>query len=306
MAGTDPRTQYIGLIQLTVGAVMISFSPVMVKLAHAGSVATAFYRCLFGGIILLVLALARKEKFRQGRPVFLAGVLCGFFFALDLVWYHRSIHFVGPGLATILTNFQVFYLALFGALVLKDRLSPRFIMAVPLALFGLIMIVGFEWRSLSPDFRTGIWLGLIAGLAYASYILTLRKAQSLVVKPTPMAIMAVVSLTVALLLVFMVPLSGESFRIPDGQTWAALIAYGVFGQVIGWVVISKALVKVDASRAGLVLLLQPALAFSWDVLFFGRSAQTREIMGAVLAIAAIYLGSVRPFRRRSRPASPAH
>jgi drug/metabolite transporter (DMT)-like permease len=46
-----------------------------------------------------------------------------------------------------------------------------------------------------------------------------------------------------------------------------------------------------ASRVGLILLLQPALAFLWDVLIFARDFGPREAAGAALALAAIGLGS---------------
>ena len=46
-----------GLILLALGASMISFSGVWVKLAHVGPTAAGFYRTFFGGVILLALAL---------------------------------------------------------------------------------------------------------------------------------------------------------------------------------------------------------------------------------------------------------
>ena len=87
-------------------------------------------------------------------------------------------------------------------------------------------------------------------------------------------------------------LEGESFVIPDSKTWISLIAYGFVGQVLGWVLISRGIAKVDASRVGLVLLLQPSLSFIWDILFFKRPAGLIEILGCIIAITAIYMGSV--------------
>jgi drug/metabolite transporter (DMT)-like permease len=43
--------------------------------------------------------------------------------------------------------------------------------------------------------------------------------------------------------------------------------------------------------AGLALLLQPALAFGWDILFFDRPTTMLEYVGAAVVLAAIYLGS---------------
>jgi drug/metabolite transporter (DMT)-like permease len=59
---------------------------------------------------------------------------------------------------------------------------------------------------------------------------------------------------------------------------------------------------VDASRAALILLLQPALTFAWDILFFHRSTSRTEMLGALIAITAIYLGAVRPAPRTAEAA----
>jgi len=48
---------------------------------------------------------------------------------------------------------------------------------------------------------------------------------------------------------------------------------------------------VPTAHIGLALLLQPTLSFVWDVVIFDRSLAQREIIGAAIAIAAIYFGS---------------
>jgi len=87
-------------------------------------------------------------------------------------------------------------------------------------------------------------------------------------------------------------IGGESFAIPDAQSWFSLVGLGIMGQVLGWVLISKGLPDLNASVVGLVLLVQPSLAFVWDILFFGRPTTSIEIVGALIALGAIYLGSV--------------
>jgi drug/metabolite transporter (DMT)-like permease len=46
-------------------------------------------------------------------------------------------------------------------------------------------------------------------------------------------------------------------------------------------------------EAGLALLLQPTLSFVWDVLFFSRPMTAMELLGAGIALIAIYLGTAR-------------
>jgi drug/metabolite transporter (DMT)-like permease len=55
--------------------------------------------------------------------------------------------------------------------------------------------------------------------------------------------------------------------------------------------IASSLPNVSPSQAGLALLLQPTLSFAWDVLFFGRAMTPIELLGAAIALFAIYLGS---------------
>ncbi|HEY1992507.1 MAG TPA: EamA family transporter, partial [Gammaproteobacteria bacterium] len=94
--------------QLIVGAVMISFSAVFVKLVHVPPTVSGFYRVFFGGVILLAVVLWRHEHPRLDRASWIKLLLAGLCFALDLFFWHRSILYVGPGVATLLANFQVF------------------------------------------------------------------------------------------------------------------------------------------------------------------------------------------------------
>ncbi len=287
--------RFIGVILLVVGASLISFSAVFVKLAEVGPTIAGFYRLLFGGFILVTIVLLRGNELWKGFRPFLTAGVCGLFLALDTTLWHRSIHSVGPGLATILANFQVFFLAGFGVLVLRERLTWRLMVSIPLSVIGLLMLVGIEWNHLEKNYKTGLFLGLSAALFYAAYILTLRRSQSGADSLAAMVNMAMISLIAAGLLGLEGWGEQEGFFIPDFKSWTTLIAYGLVGQVLGWVLISKGLPRVEAWRAGLILLLQPALAFVWDILFFARPTRPIEGLGAFLTLSAIYLGAtIRP------------
>ena len=182
--------------------------------------------------------------------------------------------------------------------MLKERLSLRYLISVPMGFLGLFLIMGADWSKLPSDYKLGVWLGLLTALAYASYLLTLRKLQSRYDHISPFATIAVISFIAAVFLGIEMLLESASFHIPDTRSWLCLIAYGLFGQVFGWVLISRGIAKVDAAKAGLILLLQPSLAFVWDVLFFARPAGVLELFGCGLALFAIYLGST--LKRKSK------
>jgi len=75
---------------------------------------------LFGGLLLAGLLVWRGERPALGRamPWVLAAAAA---FALDLVFWHRSILAVGTGLATLLANFQVFLVAIASVALFGER-----------------------------------------------------------------------------------------------------------------------------------------------------------------------------------------
>ena len=287
--------------QLIVGAVMISFSAVFVKLVHVPPTVSGFYRVFIGGVILLGVVLWKREHPRLGTASWIKLLLAGLFFALDLFFWHRSILYVGPGVATLLANFQVFVMAAVGVLVLKERLSLFQWLAIVMAMFGLVLLVGADWSRLSPLYHWGVILALISAVAYAGYLLALRSTRGATGGSSYSAI-TITSFASAVLLAASLLVEGESFAIPTWADGGWLLLYGLVPQVLGWVLISHSMHKVDASQVGLVLLLQPACAFIWDSLFFGRHFSGPELAGAAITLVAIYLGTLKSVKGRKAEA----
>lgn len=281
------------ILQIAFGAVMISLAGVFVKIVTVDPTAAAFYRMLFGGIALAVITKVRRESLWFGWQAMLPAIIAAFWFALDLLFWHRSIRFVGPGLATLLANFQVFLLAIAGVMLYREHLHWRLLVGIPLAFVGLVLLVAPEWLSLGEQYRTGVILGLITAVCYAAYTLTLRASRLKSVVASNYANMAVLSLSCAAMLIPITLGMGESLAIPRWQDFGWLLAYGLAAQVLGWQLISHGLPKLNASTVGLVLLLQPVSAFVWDFLWFDRHLLLIQFIGAGLALAAIYLGSQR-------------
>jgi drug/metabolite transporter (DMT)-like permease len=274
---------------------MISFSPVWVKLVSVSPTTSGFYRVFFGGVALALYLLATRQRLQLSKKVWLILLLSCVFFALDLWFWHRSINYVGPGLSTLLANFQVFFMMLAGVVMLGQRPRRIQIVAVPLALVGLGMIVGFDWQSLPADYQLGVVFGLLTAVAYAGYMLTMRAARTEAAQPLPTREIAVVSIGSAIILGLSAMAEGVSLAIPTITDASWLLAYGLLSHCLGLMLIASSLPKVSTTEAGLALLLQPTLSFVWDVVFFARPMTAMELVGAAIALLAIYLGS-RPTR----------
>jgi drug/metabolite transporter (DMT)-like permease len=232
------------------------------------------------------------------------GLLClpAAVFAVDLMLWHRSIVITGPGLATLLANFQVFVMALAGVLLFGERLGARFLVGLGFAFGGLWLLVGRDWGALAGDYRWGVWLGLGAGVAYAAYILLMRDAQRRQQVAGSEQALCAMSLLCAVVLGAAVVAEGHSFAIPDLQSWWALIGLGLTGQVLGWVLIGRALPQLPASTVGLLLLMQPVLSFVLDVLLFARPTVAWDWIGVLASLAGIFFASTKGPPVRAGPA----
>lgn len=277
------------------GAALISLTSVFVRLSHVGPSVSAFYRMAIGGALLLVglLAARRWMTLRAAQLAWLAVPAVAF--AADLLMWHRSILHVGPGLATLLGNFQVFVMALAGWLLYRERLGLHFVAGVVLAVLGLYLLVGLDWATMTADYRIGVMLGIGSGLAYAVYLLCTRHAQrSGHLRLPTLQLLCASTLLSAVVLAGAVVVEGERFAIPDAQTAWALVGLAVVGQILGWVLLLRAIPQLPASLVGLLLLLQPALSFVLDVLLFARPTGARDWIGVGACLLGIFIGSYRP------------
>ena len=280
---------------LLLGAVIISFSGVFVKISQVHPLVSAFYRVFFGCLFLTCACRVKREFKKKSLEKNLLAILCGLVFSLDLLCWHLSIHYVGPGLATILGNCQVFVLAMVGWLVFKERLGTWFVFSIPLAFTGLFMVIGLDTDHLSSDYLLGVLLGGLTAVCYSVFLLLLRYVQSEDPKGKGAGesffyYQMVMTAACSFFLGVAIFSSGRSFAIPGISSLLSLLGLGFFGQAFAWVLISNSLPKIAASRAGLILLLQPALSFFWDVLFFNRQTGIIGWAGVVMVLAAIYLG----------------
>lgn len=290
----DALTQGRALALVALGAAVISVTALFVKWISLGPSAIGAYRCGFAAAALgawVLVARGRTSATVQGggasRRAWLYAVGAGACYAGDLYVWHRSILLSGTGLATLLANTQVFWVALLSALLLGERLSWRLAVCAALALLGVVLLA-IPGIAASPLHLQGIGLGLATGVFYAGYYLCLRASQK---EPRRLSLAANLWVTCAVsaALLFVAALAtGESIPWPGARDLGLLLLLGVGAHVGGWVAISRGMTVVPAATGSLLLLLQPVLATIWGIVVFAEPFGGFEISGTVLSLVAIY------------------
>lgn len=237
---------------------------------------------------------------RGRRPVLSSRLMCfaalaGFIFFADLFVWHRSIFYCGAGMSTILGNTQVFGTALLSFLIFKERLTVSYFASAVTAIVGVVLLVGLisEEVIFTSRYVQGIAFGLATGVVYAHYLITLKWAGQKEAAGDIVVFMAFTSLFAAFFLGVTALIEPGPILPPDWESVGLLFSLGVVAQALGWWSITSSLVNIVASRAGLILLLQPTLAMVWGVLFFAEQFTFSQLVGAVVTLAAIYYGGLR-------------
>jgi drug/metabolite transporter (DMT)-like permease len=280
------------------GAAAIAFSGILVKWANVEPATAAFFRCAYALPFLLVLALAERRAFgpRPSSQVLLAW-LAGGFFAVDLELYHHTIRLVGAGLATVLGNTQVVFVALLAWLLLRERMPRRTAIAIPVVLAGVVLISGvIGGNAYGDNPQLGVVSGLATGLSYAGFLLVLRHGNADLRRPAGPLFDATLSSSIASLVIGL-PL-GEIDLVPAWPAHAYLLVLAVSAQVVGWLLISVSLPRLPAVLTSVVLTLQPVASLLLAMLLVAETPSVVQLLGALAILCGLVLATVR---RRAAP-----
>jgi drug/metabolite transporter (DMT)-like permease len=273
------------------GAVAIAFSGILFRLADVSASTGAFFRCLYA--LPALWLLARFEDRRYGpRPTRARGiaVVAGVFFAIDLVLWHNAIEAVGAGLATVLGNTQVLLVGLLAWALLGERPAGRSLASIPIAFAGVVLISGvLEEGAYGSDPTMGVVYGVLTGIAYAGFLLTLRQGSlDLRRLAGPLFDATAASAVVAGLAGIVL---GELDPLPGWEAQLWLVALALSSQVLGWLLISISLPRLPAVLTSVLLMMQPLLAVILAALLVDERPSELQLAGAGAILAGVLLAS---------------
>jgi drug/metabolite transporter (DMT)-like permease len=276
------------------GALCITFSAILVKLADVSPSAAAVYRCAYALPWLAVLAAWEHRRLgprEAGGRRF--AVLAGVLLAVDLICWHQAIRDVGAGLGTVLGNLQVVIIPFVAWAVLSERPSSRILAVLPLVFAGIVLISGvLESGAYGENPPRGILFGAATGICYSGFILLLRRGNADIRRPAGPLLDATIAATLTALALALV--LGQTDLEPTWPAHGWLATLALTSQVVGWMLISVSLPRLPAALTSLILTVQPVGSVVFGVILLGEEPTILQVAG----VAAIVAGLVAIARRR--------
>ncbi len=284
---------------LILANLFLAAGPWFVREADVGPTAAAFWRLALAVPFLALLAVrqARGRPF-PGWPIIAAVMIGGLFFACDLASWHAGILRTKLANATLFGNFASFLFVIYGFLLARRMPAGLQIVALLLALFGSVLLLGGSLELSASQF-TGDLLALLAALFYTLYLVAVDRARQ-TMSAWPVLAIATAAGTLPLLLFAI--LLGE--QVVPGD-WTPVILLSISSQIIGQGLLVFAMGHISPVVVGLCFLTQPlgAAAIGW--LAYDEGFSATDGIGALLVCAALVLIRL-PDRRLATIPGPAH
>lgn len=268
------------------GALLISFSPILIKDAGAPGTTSVFYRLLFGTITLIIpftLSRIKSEEALKTKGIIYA-VLAGLCLSIDMALWATGIMVSNAAMPTLVGNLAPLWVGIGAFLFFKERQTSKFWIGLSVALVGVTFLIIQDLFQANSILK-GLLFGLFAGVFYASFMLLAQSGRKLL---NTISFLFISSLATTIFLGAFMLIQNFEFIGFSSKTWVLFVIMGVFIQAGAWFLINFAQGYLPASLVSPTLLAQPVLAGIIAYFMLGEELSIWQIFGGVIVIIGIY------------------
>lgn len=209
-------------------------------------------------------------------------------YAVFSSFYFIAIQKLSITLAVLLLYTFPLWVTLGAWIFLKERLSLKQFLTIPLAFLGLVFLIGFDWGIKESQ---GLLFGLGSAISYAIYILLSRNwLQNVNSWIAVFYIQLFSGITLYLM-------SFESFHRTTeviAKTGHLIVGLAFICSVMAMTLFQAGLQKLQSWEASILSTSEPLVGITLATLFFNESLSGLQILGAALVLLAFVLISYRP------------
>ena len=262
------------------GACTLSFGGLIVKSFEGANLwQILFWRSVFFSfVVLFFLFLNYKKNFfnsiyKIGLPGFFGGIVlsCGY------AGYVFAMYNTTVANANFIIQTQTIFLAIFGYIFLKEKISILTIISIILAFSGIFLMLG---GSLTSGQMVGNIAAFIMPISFAVLILTVRKYPN--VDMIPLQLIAGIG---AIILGY---LFSSQIIVSSYDIFLGFIA-GFFQVGLGFIFITIGAKTTPSALVGIIMLTEAILGPLWAWLFINETPPLVVLVGGSIVLIAVIL-----------------
>ena len=271
-----------GYILLLFGGFCLSWGGFIIRSFEDASVwQILFLRSFFFLIALIVFLLAtyKRNTFNIIKKSGLPGLLGGFVLSFSFVAFVVAMSNTTVANVVFIISTQTMFLAIFGYLYLKEKVSVIGSVSIFLAMSGIVIMVG---DSISSGSLFGNIVALAIPINFAILVMIIRKNTKVDMVPA-IFYSGIFSLIYGFLL-------AESFEFTNHDLWMGFLL-GVPQLALSFICITIGSRTVESATVGLLMLMETLCAPLWVWLFLNEIPPISVFLGGAVIILAIVLKS---------------
>ena len=278
-----------GPLLVFLGACSLSFGGMIVKSFEGSTLwQILFWRSLFFIVVVfLFLIISYKQKIftvliKSGIP----GLFGGLILAVGFASYVFAMYNTTVTNTNFIIQTQTIFLAVFGYLFLKEKISKITLASIILAIAGITMMVG---NSLSPGEMFGNIAAFLMPISFAILILVVRKYPDVDMVP--------LQLVAGIFAMIIGYLMSPTIAISSYDIFLGFLA-GFFQLGFGFIFITVGARSTPSAFVGIIMLTEAVLGPLWAWMFVNENPPFIVLIGGSVVIFAVLLQFLTLFLKK--------
>ena len=274
--------KFPGYVLLLFGAFCLSWGGFIVRSFEDSSVWQILFIRSFFFIIALTLFLIstyKKNTIKIFRDAGYPALIGGLVMSLSFVAYVYSMMITSVANVVFIISTQTMFLAIFGYLFLKEKVSLICFISIILAMSGILIMVG---DSISSGSLLGNLVALAIPINFSILVMIIRKNKNLDMVPA-IFYSGIFSIIYGIIL-------SETFSFSNNDIFMGFLL-GVPQLAFGFICITIGSRTTPSTTVGLLMLTETLFAPVWVWLFLNEIPPASVLIGGFIIIIAIILNS---------------
>lgn len=268
-----------GILAVLTAALCWSTGGIFIKLVTFDAMQISFFRGVFAALVFFIMF--KKEIFYANVFTFINAA----FYSAILILFVIATKTTTAANAIFLQYTAPIYVLIFEPLINKTKYEKINIITIVVCFLGMTL---FFMGRISPGYQEGNIIALLSGVAYAAFLLGMRKNK----KEYQFSSIFYGNIMVAVICLPSI-FSIENITLKNMM----MVSYlGIFQIGIAYAIFSYGLKKVYAIEASLISMIEPVLNPVWVFFGYGEVPSITAIIGGIIILAAI---AVRTFAAES-------
>ncbi|WP_312530144.1 DMT family transporter [Comamonas sp.] len=286
-ASRSPGDAFGGVLPFVLGSALLGSIGIFVHMALAGALTATWFRCAFGLLGLTAWLLWRRQLrfLRLDRSTAVWVLLASVLMVLSWVLFFAAMERISAGVAVVLFHMQPMWVLVLGALCLGERPGRQRVVAVAVAMLGLVLATGVLQQAASPhaaqpQYWWGVGMCLLGAFLTAAVTVMARRLRAL-----PAGVLAWWQCAIGTAVLWMAP--ATQGWPAWGASWAWLAALGLVHTATAYALIYTGMARLPTGRIAVLQFVYPAVAILVDWQYFGHRLGEWQMVGVVVMGVAI-------------------